>query len=310
MQKPIELSVSADAPIADSIGDNTRARTLSGAEHSGKRIHTLIRPSSAWRPIHLAELWQHRELLGILAWRDIKVRYKQTLLGAVWAILQPLLTMLVFYALFRLLGARPTSGGVPYAVSTFAALIVWQLFATSMASASDSLIVNQGLIKKVYFPRLIIPLAPVLAGLVDFAVAFALLVAMMVALGVEVSWTILTLPAFVLLAVLTALAVGMWLSGLSAMYRDFRYTIPFLAQIWLFVTPVVYETASVVPEEWRPLYFLNPMAGVVEGFRWALFGTTGLYGSSLAVSVAAVAVLLLGGLYFFKSLERTLADWV
>ena len=258
----------------------------------------------------MAELWHHRELLWILAWRDIKVRYKQTFLGAAWAILQPLATMIVFYVLFGLMGNRPASGAVPYAVSTFAALVVWQLFATSLTSASDSLVLNQALIKKVYFPRLIIPLAPVVAGLVDFAVAFALLLAMMLVLGVGLSWSVFALPLLVLFAVLTAMAAGMWLSALSAMYRDFRYTIPFLAQIWLFVTPVVYETASVVPERWRPFYFLNPMAGVVEGFRWALFGTTELYGWSIAVSAIAVLFLLVSGMYFFNNLQRTLADWV
>ncbi len=270
----------------------------------------IIRPAGGWNLVDLGELWRYRDLLWMLAWRDIKVRYKQTIIGAAWAVLQPLATMAVFAVLFRLMGAKATSGAVPYVVSAYGALLVWQLFATSLSQSATSLVNNQNMIKKVYCPRIVFPLAPVLAALVDFAVALVLLVPLMAWYGVVPSWPVFTLPLFVLLAVLTALAAGVWLAALSAMYRDFMYVVPFLAQFWLFVTPVVYETASVVPEKWRPLYFLNPMAGVIEGFRWSIFGSVELPALGLAISTAVVLLVLLSGLAYFRRTENTLADWV
>lgn len=276
----------------------------------GTLSETVIRPEGGWRLLDLVELWRCRDLLWMLALRDIKVRYKQTLIGAAWAILQPLATMAVFTVLFGLMGAKATMGTVPYVVSVYGALLVWQLFATSLAQSSTALVNNQNMIKKVYCPRIVFPLAPVLAALVDFAVALMLLVPLMAWYGVAPSWPILALPLFVLLAVLTALAVGLWLAALSAMYRDFMYVVPFLTQLWFFSTPVVYETTRVIPAEWRPLYFLNPMAGVVEGFRWAVFGTVELPVFGLATSMVSVSLILLGGLVYFRRIENTLADWV
>jgi lipopolysaccharide transport system permease protein len=271
---------------------------------------TIIRPASGWQLLDLVELWHYRDLLWMLALRDIKVRYKQTIIGVAWAVLQPLATMAVFAVLFGLMGAKATAGGVPYAVTTYGALLVWQLFATSLAHSSVSLVSNQAMIKKVYCPRIVFPLAPVLAALVDFAVGLVLLIPLMVKFGVAPSWPIVTMPLFVMLALLTALAAGVWLAALSAMYRDFMYVVPFLTQFWLFVTPVVYETAGVIPAKWRPLYFLNPMAGVVEGFRWSVFGSVELPVVGLAISTAAVLVILLAGLAYFRRIENTLADWV
>lgn len=256
------------------------------------------------------ELWRYRDLLWMLALRDIKVRYKQTLIGAAWAVLQPLATMAVFAVLFGLMNAKATVGSVPYAVSVYGALMVWQLFATALAQSAVSLVNNQAMIKKVYCPRIVFPLAPVLAAVVDFVVSLALLVPLMAWYRVAPSWPILTLPLFVCLAVLTALAAGVWLAALSAMYRDFMYVVPFLTQFWLFITPVVYETAGVIPARWRPLYYLNPMAGVVEGFRWSVFGSAQLPLVGLTISTAAVLLMLLGGLAYFRRVEYTLADWV
>jgi lipopolysaccharide transport system permease protein len=270
----------------------------------------IIRPQSGWRLIEPVELWRYRDLLWMLALRDIKVRYKQTIIGAAWAVLQPLATMLVFYALFALLGAKAVSAGVPYAVSAYGALLVWQLFSTSLTQSSNSLVDQQALIKKVYFPRLIYPLAPILAALLDFAISMVLLVVLMAWYSVGLHWTAAVLPLLLVMVVTTALSVGLWFSALSAMYRDFRYVVPFVAQLWLYVTPVLYETASVVPQRWRLWYFFNPMAGIVEGFRWALFGIGSLPIAHLAVSMAAVAVLLATGLIYFRRVEDTLADWV
>lgn len=271
---------------------------------------TVIRGGSQSIREDVVETWRYRDLLWTLALRDIRVRYKQTLIGAAWAIVQPLATMAVFAMLFLLMGAKASTGAVPYVVSAYGALLVWQLFATSLAQSALSLVNNQAMIKKVYCPRMVFPLAPVLAALVDFTVAFALLIPLMAWYGVLPSWPIVTLPLFVALAVLTALAVGLWLAALSAMYRDFMYVVPFLVQFWLYITPVVYETASVVPARWRPLYYLNPMAGVVEGFRWSVFGSVELPLGGLAISTFAVGVILATGLLYFRRIENTLADWV
>jgi lipopolysaccharide transport system permease protein len=275
-----------------------------------------IRPRRGWVPVDLGELWRHRELIGFLALRDIKVRYKQSLLGISWAVLQPLATMVVFGVLFRaLLGQErmPTPAGVPYAVSTYCALVPWQLFARSLQSSGDSLVANQHLITKVYFPRLAAPIAPLLAALVDFGCAFAVLLGMMLVWGIAPSAAALALPFFVLLAVATALAVSLWLSALGAIFRDVRHTLPFLVQTWMFATPVVYTTESILggrPGWVQVLYGLNPMTGVIEAFRWALLGAAEPPWALLAGSVAVSSALLVSGLYFFRRLERTFADLV
>ena len=268
----------------------------------------LITPGNRWIPLHLSELWEYRELLYFLVWRDIKVRYKQTALGAAWAVMQPLFMMLVFSLFFGRLAKVP-SDGIPYPVFAFCALIPWQLFANALTESSNSLVGNQNLITKVYFPRLVIPIAAVLSGLVDFAIAFGILIGMMLYFGIVPGWSILVLPGFILLAVLTALAVGLWLSALNVQYRDVRYTMSFLVQFWLFATPVAYPS-SLVPESWRAFYGINPMAGVVEGFRWALLGKTSPPGAMLWVSVFVVAILLIGGLFYFRRMEQQFADIV
>ncbi len=267
---------------------------------------TVIQPSKGLISLKLKELWDYRELLYFLIWRDIKIRYKQTVLGAAWAILQPLLTMIVFTIFFGRLAGVP-SDGIPYPVFSFAALLPWQLFARALTESSNSLVGNQGLITKVYFPRLVIPMSAVLAGLVDFAISFVVLLIMMVYYGIIPNIHILTLPLFLLLAIATALAVGLWLSALNVIYRDVRHTIPFLVQFWLFLTPIAYPT-SLVPEQWRTLYGLNPMVGVVEGFRWALLGKEGGVGPVVLASALVVAVLLVGGLFYFRRMEKTFAD--
>ena len=268
----------------------------------------FIGPASGWTSIGLRELWEYRELLYFLTWRDIKVRYKQTALGAAWAIIQPFFMMLVFSLFFGRLAKIP-SDGIPYPIFAFCALLPWQLFAHALTESSNSLVANERLITKVYFPRLVVPIAAVLGGLVDFAVAFVILLGMMFYYGIVPTWAIVTLPAFLLLAIMTALGVGLWLSALNVQYRDVRYTINFLIQFWLFATPVAYPS-SIVPESWRALYGLNPMAGVVEGFRWALLGKSSPPGALLAVSVAMVVLILVGGLYYFRRMEQEFADVV
>ncbi len=269
---------------------------------------TVIRPSAGWVPLDLTELWAYRELLYFLTWRDIKVRYKQTALGAAWAILQPVLTMVVFTVVFGKLAKIP-SDGLPYPVFSFCALLPWQLFSYALSQASNSLVGSQNLITKVYFPRLIIPLSSVLAGLVDFAIAFVILLALMAGYGVRPGWQVVFLPLFVLFAMVAALAVGLWLSALNVEYRDVRYTIPFLTQFWLYASPVAYSS-TLVPARWRVLFGLNPMAGVIDGFRWALTGRTSAPGPMTIVSAVVVLALLAGGLYYFRRMEKTFADVV
>ncbi|HEV2836898.1 MAG TPA: ABC transporter permease [Pyrinomonadaceae bacterium] len=268
----------------------------------------LITPPSRWIPLQLSELWEYRELLYFLVWRDIKVRYKQTALGATWAVMQPLFMMVVFSLFFGRLAKVP-SDGIPYPIFTFCALIPWQLFANALTESSNSLIGNQNLITKVYFARLVIPIAAVLSGLLDFLIAFTILLGMMLYYGIVPGWPIIALPAFILLAILTALAVGLWLSALNVQFRDVRYTMNFLVQFWLFATPVAYPS-SIVPEQWRALYGINPMVGVVEGFRWALLGKSQPPRAMLSVSVLVVLVLLVGGLYYFRRMEQEFADIV
>src|SRR2546429_335586 len=268
----------------------------------------IIRPPKGWASIGFKELWEYRELLYFLTWRDIKVRYKQTVLGAAWAIIQPFFMMVVFSLFFGRLAHVP-SDGISYPVFAYCALLPWQLFAHSLIESSNSLVANERLITKVYFPRLVVPISAVLGGLIDFAIAFVILLLMMAYYGIAPTWAVVTLPAFILFAIATALGVGLWLSALNVKYRDVRYTITFLVQFWLFATPVAYAS-SIVPERWRPLYGLNPMSGVVEGFRWALLGKSPAPGTMLGVSALVVAALLISGLYYYRRMEKNFADVV
>jgi lipopolysaccharide transport system permease protein len=276
--------------------------------------HVRIQASSGWRAVDLAEFWRYREILWFLAGRDVKLRYKQTALGVAWAIIQPLFMMVVFSLFFGRL-ARMPSDGVPYPLLTLVALLPWQLFAYALTQSSLSLVAEQRLITKVYFPRLIVPVASILAGVVDFAVTFLLTLGMIVLFDVEgwfhfkLTLGLLAIPCFVLFALLSALAIGLWLAALNVQYRDIRYVIPFLTQIWMFATPVVYPS-SLVPARYRVLYGLNPMAGVVDGFRWAMLGTRSPGWGPLAVSLLVMASMLVGGLYYFRRLERSFADLV
>jgi len=281
---------------------------MAGEDRRGVEPFVRRRPRSGWSPIDFPELWRHRELLLFQVQRDIKVRYKQTLLGVGWAVLQPLLTMVVFAVFFGRLAGIP-SEGLPYPIYAFCALLPWQLFASGLTQASNSLIEREDQLTKVYFPRIILPSSAVLTGLVDFAVAFVVLLALMAWYGVVPGWSALTLPLFTVLAAAAALAVGLWLSAFNVRFRDVRYTIPFLAQLWLLATPVGYPS-SLVPEAWRPFYALNPMVGVVDGFRWALIGSAPPPMLPLAVSIAVTLLLLVSGAYVFRRLERTFADVV
>jgi lipopolysaccharide transport system permease protein len=267
-----------------------------------------IEPSHGWLSLKLNELWEYRELLYFLIWRDVKVRYKQTIIGAAWAVLQPLMTMVIFTLVFDRLANVP-SDGLPYPVFAYTALLPWNYFSTALSHSGASVVAQSHLISKVYFPRLIVPLSATASGLVDFAVAFVILLAMMIWYGIVPTWGVLTLPLFLLLALLTALAVGLWLSALNVRYRDVAYVIPFLIQFWLFASPVAYPV-SLVPDKWRLLYSLNPMAGVIEGFRWALLGKESPDFAVITVSAAVVILLLFGGMIYFRRMERTFADIV
>ena len=247
-------------------------------------------------------------MLYFLTWRDVKVHYKQTALGAAWAVIQPLFMMLVFSVFFGRLAKVP-SDGVPYPVFTFCALLPWQVFANALTASGNSLVGNQNLITKVYFPRLVVPIAAVLGGLVDFAIAFVILLVMLFVYGIVPGWQIVALPAFIVLAIMTALAVGLWLSALNVQYRDVRYTMNFLVQFWLFATPVAYPS-SIVPPQWRLLYGLNPMVGVVEGFRWCLLANRESPSALVWVSALMVSLLLGGGLFYFRRMEQQFADVV
>jgi lipopolysaccharide transport system permease protein len=269
---------------------------------------TVIEPSKGWVSLRLGALWRSRELLYFLIWRDVKVRYKQTLLGAAWAILQPLLTMVVFSIFFGKL-ARMPSDGVPYPLFAYTALVPWTFFANGLTLSSTSLVSNQTLLRKVYFPRLVIPISAVAAGLIDFGIAFVVLLGLAARYGITPTANIIWLPALVLLALVTALGVGLWFSALNVLYRDIQYVVPFLAQVWLYATPIVYPS-SLVPERWRTLYAINPMVGVVEGFRWALLGTGTAPGAMILVSAVAALAVLIGGLFFFRRMEKSFSDVV
>ena len=266
-----------------------------------------IEPAARWTWPALDELWSYRELIGFLIWRDIKVRYRQTALGGAWAVLQPLVTMVLFSVIFGRVAKLP-SDGVPYPLFTFAALLPWQMFAGGITNAANSLVSSSGLITKVYFPRLIVPIAAVTATLVDFAIAFTVLLLMMAWYGVHFSSAILVLPVFVLLALVTSFAAGLWLSALNVRYRDVQHAMPFLVQVWLFASPVAYS-AALVPAAWRTIYALNPLVAVIQGFRWAILGAEAPT-AVLLPSMAAVVVLVAGGLIYFSRMEDTFADVV
>ena len=265
-----------------------------------------VRSAGASRSLGLQELWRYRELVHFIVWRDVKVRYKQTVLGVAWAVLQPLASMLIFALIFGRLAGMP-SDGVPYPIFALAALVPWTLFAQGMTQASGSVVASEDLIRKVYFPRLVIPIAAVGSSVVDFTIGFAVLIGLMCFYGIVPGFPVLWIPALVLLAVVTAVAVGLWLAALTTRYRDVRHVLPFLTQLWFFATPVAYPS-SLVPATWRPLYGLNPMVGVIDGFRWALLGADTRPGATVAVAVIAVLILLLGGAAYFRRAERILAD--
>jgi lipopolysaccharide transport system permease protein len=268
-----------------------------------------IQPSKGWVPLQLRELWNYRELLYFLTWRDVKVRYKQTVLGASWAVLQPFLTMVVFSLFFGGLAKIP-SDGVPYPIFSYAALVPWTFFSTGLLNSSNSLVGSSNLITKVYFPRLTIPIGTILSGGVDFLIAFAVLVVMMFFFGIPLTARIIVLPFFVALAFVTALGVGLWLSAMNVQFRDVRYVVPFLTQFWMFATPIAYPSSLIKNDFLRALYALNPMTGVVEGFRWALLGTDSAPVLLILISSVIAVLLLIGGLFYFRRMEKSFADVV
>ena len=276
------------------------------AKHEPTTIY--IKPSTGLAALNLRDLWTYRELIFFMVWRDIKVRYKQPMLGAAWAVIQPVLTMLVFNFVFGTVAKVPTEG-IPYPIFSYTALLPWGLFTAALNTASRSLTSNQNMVTKIYFPRLVLPLASVLGGLVDFAIAFVILVVLMVYYRVTPTVSIWTLPLFLLLTIVTALGVALWLSAINVQYRDVNYVLPFLTQFWLFITPVAYS-AKVISDKWQVVYSLNPMAGVVNGFRWALLGTDTGPNLNMAVSVGIALIFLITGLFYFRSMERTFADTI
>ena len=272
--------------------------------------HTVfIKPSKGLAALNMRDLWMYRELIFFMVWRDVKVKYKQTLLGMAWAVIQPVMTMLVFSFLFGKVAKLPTEG-IPYPVFAFAALLPWGLFVTALNQGSRSLVAHNNMVTKIYFPRLILPMSSVFAGLVDFAIAFVILVGLMFYYQVTPAWNLVwTLPLFLLLAIVTALGVALWLSAINVQYRDVNQALPFLTQFWLFATPVAYS-ASVISDKWQVVYSLNPMAGVVNGFRWALLGTGAGPDIALWVSVGISIFIFISGLFYFRSMEKTFADTI
>ncbi len=269
-------------------------------------LKTRRQPSKGWDWPKFRELWEYRELLFFFAWRDIKVRYRQTVMGALWAIIQPLFTMVIFSLVFCRL-ANITSDGIPYPIFSFAGFVPCKFFANALAQASNSLVVNANMVKKIYFPRLALPIATVLSGVVDFVLAFVVLLVIMFFYGLIPTVNIIWLPLFALLALVTSIGVSLWLAAMNVQFRDVRYTIPFLTQAWLFVTPIAYPS-SLLPEPWRTVYGLNPMAGVVEGFRWALLGTDTAPGTMIIVSALVAVTLFVSGAFYFRRMEQSFAD--
>lgn len=269
---------------------------------------TYLRPSKGWLSIDFNELWRYRELVYFLTWRDIKVRYKQAVLGIAWAVLQPLLTTVIFTVIFGTLLKTP-SQGIPYPLFSLTALLPWQLFASALQRSSVSLVGNANLITKIYFPRLAIPLSSIFAALVDFLISFVVLVGVMIYYQYWPGWNVLWLPLLVVLALLTALAVGLWLSALNVQYRDIQQMVPFLVQVWMYASPIVYPIETIPAGVWRWLYGLNPMVGVIQGFRWALLGGKPP-DITMVISVVMVLILLVSGLFYFRRMEKTFADIV
>lgn len=269
----------------------------------------ILEPSHGWVSLELRELWRYRELLFFLTWRDVKIRYKQTVVGAAWAIIQPFMTMVVFSIFFGGL-AQISSEGVPYPVWSFAALVPWMFFVNGLTQASNSLVGNSNIIKKVYFPRLVVPISGVFSGIIDFLLAFVVLIGMMLVYGIVPTSNVIWLPFFLLLVVVTALGTGLWLSAMNVQFRDVRFVVPFLTQFWLFATPIAYPSGLIRNDLVRALYGLNPMAGVVEGFRWALLGLNSQPGPILLVSSLMSVLILISGAYYFRRMEKSFADVV
>jgi lipopolysaccharide transport system permease protein len=286
---------------------SVKERTTTTNFYQGKPVITIL-PPKGLVALELRDLWEYRDLLYLFVWRDIKVRYKQTIVGTSWAIIQPFIAMIVLSLFFGKLAKMP-SEGIPYPIFAYSALVPWTYLVNVLSQSSNSVVSNRAVVTRVYFPRLIIPMTTVLTGLMDFAMAFAMLLGMMLYYGILPTAAILTLPFFLLLGIATALGLGLWLAALNVKYRDIGFTLPFLTQVWFLVTPIAYPS-SLVPERWQAIYGLNPMAGVVEGFRWALLGKTEAPGMILAGSVLVAACLLIGGLYFFRHKEDTFADVV
>jgi lipopolysaccharide transport system permease protein len=284
----------------------TEAVTLLNRSNDARGIY--IKPSRGWVTLKLNELLEYRELLYFFTWRDIKVRYKQTVLGAAWAVMQPFFTMVVFSLFFGRLAKVP-SDGIPYPIFSYAALVPWTFFANGLSQGSQALVGSANLIKKVYFPRLALPIAKVISGVIDFLLAFSVLLVMMFYYGIIPTVNVIWLPFFLLLALITALGVALWLSAMNVQFRDVRYITPFLTQFWLFSTPIAYPS-SLLQEPWRTLYGVNPMAGVTEGFRWALLGTETAPGPIILVSSIVALTLLVSGAFYFRRMERIFADVV
>lgn len=293
IKQPVGTSVELSA--TDAIGSSDDNRRM-----------IRIQPSKGWLALNFGELLEYRELLYFLVWRDIKVRYKQTILGASWAIIQPFFTMVIFSLFFGRLAKVP-SDGLPYPIFSYAALVPWTFFSGALMQASNSLVVSANMVKKIYFPRLLMPTATVLAGVVDFVLAFSVLLGMMFFYGLLPTLNVFWLPFFLLLALVTSLGVSLWLSAMNVQFRDVRYTIPFLTQAWFFATPIAYSS-SLLSEPWRTLYGINPMAGVVEGFRWALLGANTTPGPIIIVSSFVAFALLVSGAFYFRRMEKTFAD--
>ncbi|HBY94953.1 MAG: ABC transporter permease [Ardenticatenaceae bacterium] len=290
---------SAAASVKPAIANNVDV-----VDSNRRRIR--IQPSKGWLSLDFKELFEYRELLYFLVWRDIKVRYKQTVLGASWAIIQPFFTMVIFSLFFGRLAKVP-SDGLPYPIFSYAALVPWTFFANALTQASNSLVVSANMVKKIYFPRLLMPTATVLGGIVDFVLAFSVLLAMMLFYSLLPTRNVLWLPFFLLMALMTSLGVSLWLSAMNVQFRDVRYVIPFLTQAWFFATPIAYSS-SLLSEPWRTLYGINPMAGVVEGFRWALLGANTAPGPIITVSSLVAFALLVSGAFYFRRMEKTFAD--
>jgi len=269
-----------------------------------------IKPTKGLAALNLRDLWLYRELVYFMIWREVKVRYKQTMLGAAWAIIQPVLTMIVFTFLFGRIAKLPTDGNIPYPIFSYTALLPWGLFVAALNQASRSLTSNQNMVTKIYFPRLVLPLASILSGLVDFIIAFIILIGLMIYYGITPSINVLwALPLFLLLTIITALGVALWLSAINVQYRDVNYALPFMTQFWLFITPVAYSS-SLISDKWQLVYSLNPMAGVVNGFRWALLGVGNGPDAGLWISVGISLLVLVSGLFYFRNMEKTFADTI